>query len=314
MNKINKIYISGVSGFIGSEISKQCKDLGYDVTGLVHKNLNKVEKELKIKTLKTNFLDNSNLILKKADVIIHCATANDIVSQKFSSGFNLSVLGTHKILLSALRSNIKKIIYFSTAQVYGSELKGEINEKSKVKCQNFYALNHYFGEQLCKFYSQKFNIDVVIVRPSNVYGFPAVSSVKRSTLVPICFIEEALKKKQINLKTSGDQFRNFISTDQISEMIIKILTNFPKGFSLLNLGSSLTISIKSISNLVAKKFYFFEKKKIFVTSNFRKPSTINKFKYNSIYLKRNDSKEVCRKKLNIVIDKFFKNKKFLRYK
>lgn len=306
MNKVNKIYISGASGFIGSEISKYCKDLGYDVTGLVHKNSNKVKKELKIKTLKINLLDDSSLNLNKADAIIHCATANDIVSQKLSSGLNLSVLGTHKILLSAIKSNIKKIIYFSTAQVYGSELSGEINEKSKIKCQNFYSLNHYFGEELCKFYSQKFNLDIVIVRPSNVYGFPAISTVRRSTLVPICFIEEALKKKCINLKTSGDQFRNFISTDQISEMIVKILKDFPKGFSLLNLGSNLTIPIKSISKLVAKKFYFYKKKKITVNYNFRKPAKKNRFKYNSIYLKKNDSKDICRKKFNVVIDQFLK--------
>jgi len=309
MNEINRIYISGVSGFIGSELAKHFKHSGYDVIGLVHKNLNKVKKELKIKTLKINLLDNDDLILKKADAIIHCATANDIVSQKFDLGFKLSVLGTHKVLLSAIRSNIKKVIYFSTAQVYGTELNGIITEKSKIRCKNFYALNHYYGEELCRLYSQKFNIDVVAVRPSNVYGIPAISTVKRSTLVPTCFIEEALKKKQINLKTSGKQFRNFVSTNQISEMVERILKKFPKGFSLRNLGSELTISVKSVSNLVAKKFYFYHKKKISVNLDSIRPFKSNKFQYTSIYLKNKDSKKTCKRKLNIVIDKFFKNKK-----
>ena len=62
-------------------------------------------------------------------MLVHCATANDIVSKNDGAGVSLSVNGTINILNAAVRASISKVIYFSTAQVYGTELVGRINEK-----------------------------------------------------------------------------------------------------------------------------------------------------------------------------------------
>ena len=46
----------------------------------------------------------------------------------------------------------------------------------------------------------------------------------------MCFIEEAVKHGSITLRSSGKQMRNFISTDELGDIVLKILNDIPKGF------------------------------------------------------------------------------------
>ena len=57
-------------------------------------------------------------------------------------------MGTKKILDAAVKAKIKNVIFFSTIQVYGTNLKGNINENSPTNCKNSYSLNHLYGEEL----------------------------------------------------------------------------------------------------------------------------------------------------------------------
>ena len=102
-------------------------------------------------------------------------------------------------------------------------------------------------------YSNNSKLNVVIIRPSNIYGVPVVSTVKRNTLVPKCFIDDAILKKSIIINSSGKQLRNYVSLSQLSDKIIKIIKNFPPNYSVINVGSNLNFTVKSI----LKKFTFF---------------------------------------------------------
>ena len=80
-SKQKKIYITGVSGFIGSRLAKLFLDKGYQVIGITRKSASVVSKELGIDVIEADFNDKSHLELERADTIIHCATANDILSK-----------------------------------------------------------------------------------------------------------------------------------------------------------------------------------------------------------------------------------------
>ncbi len=307
-----KIYVTGVSGFIGSRIAEIFVKLGYSITGITKNNKFIKAKEMPIKILKNDLVKNKFLKLKSADAIIHCATANNIISKNFEAGFNLSVMGTKKLLDAAVKAKIKNLIFFSTIQVYGTNLVGNINENSSTNCTNSYSLNHLYGEELCKMYSKEYGLNIVVVRPSNVYGFPFIKTINRSTLVPMCFINEAIKKNQINILSSGKQMRNFISTDQVAFLINSILKKFPTGFNVVNIGSNYYASIINISNIVAKVFKEKLNKKVVINIKGKFPKRHNLFKFRSKKYNSLDNKLVCQKKMietiNLSIEKF-KNEK-----
>jgi UDP-glucose 4-epimerase len=280
------IYVSGVSGFIGSAIARYLKKLGYDQVGLSRSSQDKLKNELKIEVEYFNLNEPSTMNFRNADVLIHCATANDIVSLDSNKGLQQSVLGTNNILNAAYNAGIKKCIFFSTAQVYGQELNGTINEKSEVVLHNSYSMNHFLGEQVCKHFVDKYGMDICIVRPSNVVGAPRVSTVNRDTLVPICFVNEAFTKKQIILRSSGRQIRNFITLNEIAQAIPILLNTFRSGYTVLNLGSNLNLSILNMAEIVQDRFQEVRSEQIKIVKNNDNPAVGENFTYDS-YLCKN---------------------------
>ena len=164
----------------------------------------------------------------------------------------LAVLGTFRLIEEAIRHGIKRIIFLSTLQVYGTELKGFVNELSPINCESTYGLNHYLGEEICRLAARLHGIDIVVLRPSNVYGVPCVSTVSRSTLVPMCFISEAFNEGSLTIRSSGLQRRNFVSLYEVSEIIERILDQFPQGFNVLNVVSAWHPTILEIAQMVYK--------------------------------------------------------------
>ena len=70
---------------------------------------------------------------KKKYILLHCASPNDITSNKnFKKSCNGNLLYTYKIVNKIKNSNLKKIIYPSTAQVYGLNLKKNVAEKTPL--------------------------------------------------------------------------------------------------------------------------------------------------------------------------------------
>ena len=304
-NYKNKIYITGVSGFIGSSIAKLLLSKDYKVIGITRKLSPAVKKELDIDVIESNLNDISSLELDTAHTLIHCATANDILSKDVIAGFSLSVVGTVKILEASKRAGIQNVIFFSTAQVYGTELNGYFDEFSQINCETPYAMNHYLGEELCKFYSQKNYLNITILRPSNVYGVPEISTVNRKTLVPMCFVGDAINHGLITLHSSGRQKRNFISTDELTQIVYKTIENFPKGYFIKNCGSNLTVSMLDIIKIVSKKYQIHYNKKLKIISESNKPEFSNNFDYNSKLIEYQNSEKESLDLLENVIEILF---------
>ena len=305
--KKSKILITGVSGLIGSQLSQLALSRGYDVTGLARSNITKLEAELDIPIIELDLLCDFNSI-PFFDTIIHCATANDIISKNSTLGYELSVMGTQKLLTVAKNIGVKNFIYMSTAQVYGTELSGKFSIDTIVNCETEYALNHYLGEEICRHYSKRYGMNIIIIRPSNVFGEALISTVNREALVPNCFISQIISKQKIVIKSSGNQMRDFISNENLSEIILDNLGHIPEGYSIVNAASGHSLSIRDIADLV---LYVYEKEygvtgKIFAESTLPKKSN-----YFEIILDNNNSKKIYKEyknDINSIIAKILRKK------
>ena len=306
-NNFKKIYITGVSGFIGSRVAKLFSENDYQVIGIARRSGPTVSRELDINVIETDLDDANNLELEAADAIIHCATPNEVLSKNVVAGLSLSIVGTSKLLEASRKAKITNVIFFSTAQVYGTELNGYFDETTQVDCQTPYAINHYLGEELCKYYCNIQDFNITVLRPSNIYGVPEISTVNRRTLVPMCFVEEAINFGSITLRSSGKQTRNFVSTEQVAELTSKIVESFPKGFSLRNCGSNLYLSMLDVAYLVSDYYKKRYKKNLIINTESYEPTISNSFEYRSKFDKFFETSEDCKNKINLTIDQLFKS-------
>jgi len=249
-----KIVVTGANGFIGSYLCNFLLNNNYSVIGISRRFHPGVKEILsRAELIEMDVLSPDFQHLKfDADAFVHLAAANDIISKNSIKGIELSVLGTINSLQFCKYNRINKFLFFSTLQVYGTELDGEYNSNSLIIPENDYAINHFFCEQYIEMFSKKNNLSSLVIRPSNVYGPFLTKEINRWTLVPGCFCKEAIENKSITMFSSGRQTRNFISLEQLSYLTLKSIENIHKSFDTLNFASEKYMTISEMAFLVSK--------------------------------------------------------------
>ena len=245
---MKKIFVTGCSGYLGGIISSHLHYLGYGVIGSSRKNIPELSKVLGHEVVYCDHLTGVP-DLRDVDCLIHCATPNDVISRANDGGYPLAVNGVKRLIEHASHCDVNRIILLSTVQVYGQELIGTIDEMTPVCCNNDYALNHFFSEEVARLASKQSSIDIVCLRLPNIFGLPATSTVSRQTLVPFCFVDDLVTQGKITLRSSGLQTRNFLHVSQVSTVVEKLLDAFPSGFSLFNLSSTWYPTIAEIAEV-----------------------------------------------------------------
>ena len=100
----------------------------------------------------------------------------------------------------AIKYGIEKIIYFSTAHVYGS-FENRISEITPPNPLSSYSITHYFTEQLIRSITNDESTKCLIIRPNAVFGIPPnLNSFNRWGLIPYSFPLEGVTKNKITLK------------------------------------------------------------------------------------------------------------------
>lgn len=240
-----KILVTGGAGFIGSHTAKFLLDQSYQVTVL--DNLSKSIKESvdsRANFIQGDLLDGEKLeqILQGHDAVIHMASLIEVgESVKRPVEFvQNNVLGTVKLLEAMRKSNVKKIIFSSSACVYGKSEKNPITEDDPLGPQeNPYGLTKVSMEQFCILYHTLYNFDVVILRYFNPYG-PGELHSPETHAIPN-FVKAALLKQPIPLYWRGEQIRDFIYIDDLAKAHILPLNQ--AGLHIYNVGTEIGVKV-----------------------------------------------------------------------
>jgi len=243
-----RILVTGGAGFIGSHVTKQLIDKGHEV--VVYDNLSRGFKEL-IDTraifIQGSVLDKGELTkaLGGIDAVIHMA-AFIIVPESVEKPdlyWENNVVGT-QVLLEAMRTaNVKKIIFSSSACVYGKPDKLPVTEDSSIKkAENPYGQTKIEMEKLIEAENKERGLSAIILRYFNPYG-PNELHKPETHAIPN-FITATLEKRSIPLYWKGEQIRDFIYVEDLAAAHIAPLTL--DGFSVFNVGTGFGTKVADI--------------------------------------------------------------------
>lgn len=240
-----KIVVTGGAGFIGSHVNKLLLDKGHQVT--VVDNLFSGQRDSvdpRANFVQADLLDQAKLesILPGTDAVIHMASFIEVGEslKKPVEFVQNNVLGTVKLLEAMRKTAVKKIIFSSSACVYGNPEKLPITENDPLGNQeNPYGLTKVSMEQFCLLYHTLYNFDVIILRYFNPYG-PGELHRPETHAIPN-FIKAALLKKPIPLYWKGEQIRDFIYIDDLASSHILPLTK--SGFHIYNIGTETGVKV-----------------------------------------------------------------------
>ncbi len=166
--KNKNILITGITGFIGSHLSKRLEIFGANVYGISHSK--EGENIFKINVTEYSTLDEI-IKKKKIDICFHLAAESLVESGQADpyQTFKVNTLGTLNILEIARKNNIKKLIIASTAHVYGNN-KLPFREIYQPKPSRPYETSKTCTDLVAQSYADTFNLPVLIPRFINIYG------------------------------------------------------------------------------------------------------------------------------------------------
>jgi nucleoside-diphosphate-sugar epimerase len=167
------IFITGINGFIGSNLARSLLDKGCYVSGSVRKTSDlSFLKDLPVNLLTGEISDENFLshCFKHQDTVFHVAA---LVSDwaTVNALYKVNVQGTMNVARAALKANVKRLVFVSSTAVYGLNGYQNRKETDSYPEKNFlYAVTKRLAEDwLWKFSAEK-KLAVTIVQPANVFG------------------------------------------------------------------------------------------------------------------------------------------------
>ena len=166
------------------------------------------------------------------------------------TAFDVNIAGTFNVLEACVRNKIKKLIYSSSASVYGDAITVPMTEDHPFNNKNFYGATKISGEAMCTAYHDRYGLEVIGLRYMNVYGPGQDQHAVYSGVVPI-MLNKIDAGEQPVINGDGSQAYDFIYVDDVAKSNICALRSEVKhGF--YNVGTEIQTTIKDLCELILR--------------------------------------------------------------
>ena len=251
------ILITGGLGYLGGRIAKHLITNTDQKVVLGTRNTDNCPSILKDCRLIEMDMSNKKYLdagCKGIQTIVHLAAMNVTQCQEDPErAFLINTQGTLNLLESAYRNNVEKFIYFSTAHIYGSPLKGVINESSIPDPQHPYSLTHKKAEDHVLDFNDAKKLAGLVIRLSNSIGAPIDLSADCWMLVTNSFCKQAVLKKKIFITGDCQSVRDFIPITSVEFLVRKLVNKNVIKDNLINVGSGFSMTIFELAQLIAER-------------------------------------------------------------
>jgi UDP-glucose 4-epimerase len=247
-----RVFLTGGAGFIGSHVSRVLLEMEHDVT--VYDNLSRGRRELVPEDaafVRGDIGDEPAMTeaLRGHDAVIHLAGYLEVaVSVQKPVEFAVNnIVNSVKLLESMRRADVGKIIFSSSATVYGVPKNLPLKEDDLVGMQaNPYGATKVSVETFLGVYHQLYGFDVVALRYFNPYGPNELCDPETHAVPNI--VRAALERRPIPVYWKGEQVRDYIYVEDLARAHIQPLK--VKGFEVFNVGTEVGTKVIDVIEMV----------------------------------------------------------------
>ena len=209
-----KILVTGGAGFIGSHIVEHFQDRA-DVRVLdnLHSGFKHNLTGFKHEFIQASILDRESVrrAVKGVDYVFHLAAMISVPEsmQKPVECNEINAAGTLMVLEEAARAKVKKLVFSSSAAIYGDNPVVPKVETMPPEPKSPYAVTKLDGEYYCKRFAEEGRLPTTSLRYFNVFGPRQDPRSQYAAAVPI-FMDRAVKNAPLTIFGDGEQTRDFI--------------------------------------------------------------------------------------------------------
>jgi len=260
--KGKRILVIGGAGLIGSHVVEEL--LAEDVKEVIvydnfcrgsYENLGEALKDPRCRIfeiggdiLQTDILDAA---IKGVDGVVHLAALWLLQCYEFpQAAFDVNVRGTFNVLEACVANKVERLVYSSSASVYGDAVEEPMTEDHPYNNWTFYGATKIAGEHMFKAYHQRYGLKGVGLRYMNVYG-PRQDYRGTYVAVMMKILDNIDKRVSPVVYGDGSQSYDFIYVgDTARANVCALKSDVPFGF--YNVGRGIKNSVKELTELILK--------------------------------------------------------------
>ncbi len=189
--------------------------------------------------------------LKGADGVFHFAALWLLQCHEFpQSAFDVNIRGTFNVLEACVHQHVQRLVYSSSASVYGDAVEEPMTESHPFNNRNFYGATKIAGEAMARAYHERYGLDYVGLRYMNVYG--ARQDYRGAYIAVIMKMLDAIDRGDpVTLYGDGSQAYDFVYvTDCAAANVCAMKADATDGF--YNVGTGVRTSLRELAEIVLR--------------------------------------------------------------
>ncbi len=255
-----KYLVTGIAGFIGTQVAKLLLATGNDVVGVdrfepsdtaalrCHR-IGTLSEYANCHILVKDILDTDANLLKYYDInaVIHLAALagpRQCWGAKFADYVRNNILTTQVLLERATRANVQKFVYASSSSVYGNAKSFPTKETDRLVPASPYGVTKLAGEHLCNLYHENYGVPTLVLRYFTVCGLWP-----RPDMAHTIFAKAILEDKRIQVFGDGGQERNYTHVADAAKATVMAAENDYIGET-FNIGGMETVTMNRLIGML----------------------------------------------------------------
>jgi UDP-glucose 4-epimerase len=251
-----RVVVTGGAGFVGSRIVARLLEAGAEVLVLddfsTGSRENLVESASSLEVVEGSVADFELVreALDGRDIAIHGAARNIVLSTRNPrDDFTVNIGGTLNVLLAARDLQLSRIVYTSSASIYGNPRYLPIAEEDPVNLLSPYAVSKYAGEGYCHAFYESYNLPTAVVRYSNVFGLG------QTLENPYCgvvakFFQAAMTDEPLQIHGDGEQTRDYTFIEDAVTATLSVAVSPRAIGQSYNVGTGRETSVNRLAEMI----------------------------------------------------------------